>query len=99
MILFAFSQVNCFSYPITTENTEQLSIAQVYDNFLDPIRDNVEYQRTKPNGIKSGKLYLPFLVFVLNSFQSIGGMLVIKDSPCASAHYERAHDTHALVKA
>ena len=46
-----FSQVQCFSYPMTTFYTPLFTIPSMYKNLLDMLRDNIDYQTKRPNGI------------------------------------------------
>ena len=52
MLFYPF-QVKCFSYPLThAERDESLTITDVYENFLGPIKDNLEYQAKRPKGVR-----------------------------------------------
>ena len=53
--LFLKFQVICFSYPLTQAiqyQVEGLTTNETYENFLDPMYDNVEYQAKKPGAVK-----------------------------------------------
>ena len=44
--------MKCFSYPLTELNTElSLTANEVHENFLDPMKDNIEYQAKKPGAV------------------------------------------------
>ena len=45
--------MKCFSYPITQEIQQiGLTLGETYENFLDPMRDNIVYQAKKPGAVK-----------------------------------------------
>ena len=48
-----YFQVKCFSYPLTQLIKEQsLTVSEVYENFLDPMHDSIEYQAKKPGAVR-----------------------------------------------
>ena len=45
--------MKCFSYPLTELRIElSLTVNEVYENFLDPMKDNIEYQAKKPGAVR-----------------------------------------------
>ena len=50
---FIDSRVKCFSYPLTHDVWfNSLTLSEAYENFLDPMKDNIEYQAKKPGAVR-----------------------------------------------
>ena len=53
LMIHSLFQEKCFSYPLThLVHYKTLKFADVYEVFLSPVKENLEYQDRRPQGVR-----------------------------------------------